>query len=351
MKLSTNIDNEITLPSNLLETKPIKAMCEDETDGDILYNNEIKLALSYFPQLDILGFDACVMGMIEVAFEFKDQASFLIASEENEPGAGWPYHYFLYDLYFNPTMSPSAMCSTVVYNYSLYDVPSSNNQTLSAVDLSQIDQVISSLNSFCSELVNNGIWSEMKTYFPKAERFGQNDPFYDLYDLANLAWMNLTGQGIINASSALKSAINNAIISEWHEYEHPDAHGLSICFPQSKYSSDAYEYINGNIDFIPETNWTNFLQYYWGGGTFEYDLPEPNNYFTQSGLPLDPQYYYQSYISSLYDQDWWLINSGIDETIEINLDVPTNADFDIYLWDQNGFNILDASFNSGNGIG
>ena len=343
------IENEITFPSNPLEIKPIKAMCGDETDKDRLYNNEIKSALSNFPKLDVLGFDACVMGMVEVAYEFKDQAYFLIASEESEPAQGWPYHYFLYDLYFNPTMSPSAMCSTVVYNYSLYDVSSSNNQTLSAVDLSQIDQVISSLNSFCSELINNGVWSEMQTYFPMAEQFGQNDPFYDLYDLANLAWVNLTGQGIINTSSALKSAIKNAVISEWHEYEHPNAHGLSICFPQSKYSSDAYPYINGDIDFIPETNWISFLQHYWGDGTLAYDFPEPNNYFTQSGLPLDPHYYYQSFISSLYDHDWWLINSGIDETIEINLDVPTNADFDIFLWDQNGFNILDASFNSGNG--
>ncbi len=343
---------DISFPQNPFKTSYSRGACQDETDNnDILHNDEIQSALNEIPMLDILGFNACVMGMIEVAHEFKDQAYYMIASEENMWALGLPYDLFLAELYYDPVMSAPALCSTVVESF-IYDMQNHGNfdQTLSAIDLYQMDQVIANLNSFCTELITNGIWSEMDQYFPSAQQFGNDNPFYDLYHIAYLAWANLSGQSIKNAAINLASAIDNAVIYERHGYELPNAHGLSICMPQSQYSYEAFDYLHGNIDFISETNWTSFLQYYWGGGDLIFDIPEPNDYFTQAGLPLDPQYYYDSYISTISDDDWWLINSGIDETVQIELDVPINADYDIYLWDQDGLNILDGSYNPGNGV-
>jgi len=42
-------------------------------------------------KLDILGFDSCVMGMLEVGYQFNDVAETLIASEGSVPSAGWTY--------------------------------------------------------------------------------------------------------------------------------------------------------------------------------------------------------------------------------------------------------------------
>ena len=42
-------------------------------------------------RLDILGFDSCVMGMLEVGYQFNDVANTLIASEGSVPSAGWTY--------------------------------------------------------------------------------------------------------------------------------------------------------------------------------------------------------------------------------------------------------------------
>lgn len=41
--------------------------------------------------LDLLGFDACVMGMLEVGYQFSDVAKTMIASEGSVPSAGWTY--------------------------------------------------------------------------------------------------------------------------------------------------------------------------------------------------------------------------------------------------------------------
>jgi hypothetical protein len=42
-------------------------------------------------KLDILGFDSCVMGMLEVGYQFIDVANTMIASEGSVPNAGWTY--------------------------------------------------------------------------------------------------------------------------------------------------------------------------------------------------------------------------------------------------------------------
>ncbi len=42
-------------------------------------------------KLEILGFDSCVMGMLEVGYQFGAVAKTMIASEGNVPNAGWTY--------------------------------------------------------------------------------------------------------------------------------------------------------------------------------------------------------------------------------------------------------------------
>ncbi len=42
-------------------------------------------------KLDLLGFDACVMGMLEVGYQFSYVAKTIIASEGSVPSAGWTY--------------------------------------------------------------------------------------------------------------------------------------------------------------------------------------------------------------------------------------------------------------------
>ncbi|MBW1675421.1 MAG: hypothetical protein JRF30_01090 [Deltaproteobacteria bacterium] len=69
----------------------------DDTSGDALDNQELKNVLSGVSQrigrkIDILGLDACLMNMIEVAYQLKDCVQVMVGSEEEEPFDGWPYH-------------------------------------------------------------------------------------------------------------------------------------------------------------------------------------------------------------------------------------------------------------------
>jgi len=57
-------------------------------EGD-MRDRETKVLLGQ--RLDILGFDSCVMGMLEVGYQFGPVAKTMIASEGSVPSAGWTY--------------------------------------------------------------------------------------------------------------------------------------------------------------------------------------------------------------------------------------------------------------------
>src|SRR6476661_2400629 len=72
-------------------------MCQEELDkkaddnkweGDL---RELSTKLLLGQPLDILGFDSCVMGMLEVGFQFSNMTKTMIASEGSVPSAGWTY--------------------------------------------------------------------------------------------------------------------------------------------------------------------------------------------------------------------------------------------------------------------
>jgi len=72
----------------------------DETSDRSMEMKDLRLLLRETTvllgqKLDILGFDSCVMGMLEVGNQFSSVASTMVASEGSIPSAGWPYERLL----------------------------------------------------------------------------------------------------------------------------------------------------------------------------------------------------------------------------------------------------------------
>jgi hypothetical protein len=99
----------------------IKAISIDDDTGSILYNREVEDVLnSEFDTqrpLDVLGFDACLMSMIESAYAFSSSANVMIASEETELTEGWQYAAWLKRLTMLPQSSPEAVARFIVSSY------------------------------------------------------------------------------------------------------------------------------------------------------------------------------------------------------------------------------------------
>ncbi|MCM8789319.1 MAG: clostripain-related cysteine peptidase, partial [Candidatus Omnitrophica bacterium] len=112
-----------------------KSVCFDNTSFDELTLKEIRQALSN-PDcyLDIIAFDACLMGMIEVAFEIRNCATYMIASEETIFTTGFPYDTIAQDIVRSPDYQPDQFSERIIYHYSDY-YNHYGTETLSAINL------------------------------------------------------------------------------------------------------------------------------------------------------------------------------------------------------------------------
>ncbi len=90
---------------------------DDTNNGDFLESREVRKALEPLPKLSIIGADACLMAMVEVAYEWRKQADFFVASEDLKPGNGWPYDTLLKALSEDPGMSPRDLAAETVNRY------------------------------------------------------------------------------------------------------------------------------------------------------------------------------------------------------------------------------------------
>ncbi len=98
----------------------------------------------------VLGFDSCMMGMLEVGCELKSAAEVLIASQGFAPVDGWNYHEILKDLTARGgNLDAREFARSIVENQ--IDCSKNYNaggrsMNLSAVDLSKSDELKKSVN-------------------------------------------------------------------------------------------------------------------------------------------------------------------------------------------------------------
>ncbi len=209
--------------------EPIKGVCWDDTDNDHLTLPELEKALADAEaqtgvKLDVVGFDACLMGMIEVFHQIKDHASIAIASEEVERAPGWPYEAILSDLASNSAMTPEELAVDVVDEYYKYYNDWFSEFTMTAVNLTKVGNLTKSIDKFANDLTASipGNESVIAGARLSSEEFCWGSDYFgsiDLYSFAELIHSNLN----LDSAKAVMEAVNNAIVAEKHGSGHPNA--------------------------------------------------------------------------------------------------------------------------------
>lgn len=237
-----------------------KGIAWDDVTGSNINTLEMKQALADTGvDFDIIGFDACVMGSLEIAYQLKDLGSVMVGSELNEPFDGWPYDTILADLQSNPTSDASTLGTNIVDNY--IESFASGDVTMAAVDLSRLDTLTDSLDTAVTyiedyldyEPVYDIAYNEVNAYVD----------FYDLMDKIKDAY------GDINLSDRIDKVLtdyDNMIIKYKdlldYDYSTGDLYGLSVQL------SDSFSGDNGNIsytelDFAVDSQWDDFITNVW----------------------------------------------------------------------------------------
>ncbi len=122
-----------------------RGVCWDDTTGNYLSNRKLEAALETICQkylngkkFGIIGFDACLMSMLEVSFFIKKYADVMVSSEEVELGMGWKYDEVLAP-FLKGSLNTFAFASHIVNAYEKTYQSITNDYTLSAINLSAVD--------------------------------------------------------------------------------------------------------------------------------------------------------------------------------------------------------------------
>jgi hypothetical protein len=127
------------------------AFATDDSARDFLDNNEFESAMraTIREEYAIIGCDACLMAMVEVAHQLKEFGRYFVASQDNEAADGWPYRTILTK--FGDDQDPEAVATAMVDAYRETTV-TNPLATLSAVDLHQMDDLADDLNELGAAL-------------------------------------------------------------------------------------------------------------------------------------------------------------------------------------------------------
>ncbi|MCK4385502.1 MAG: PEGA domain-containing protein [candidate division Zixibacteria bacterium] len=242
-----------------------KGICLDQQNGggEMMSLPGLDSAL-YGYEFEIIVFNAPSMSMLEVAYQLKDKANYLVASQfhlsmQNILGSS----EWLQGLADDPDMSPGSLARNIVDE--IYDAAESEDKEthIAAINLSKIEALASKVADLGNTLVMKAgaYWNEVFDAWMDARCYSYYDDsaFVDLEDFAEKihASPNLD-TAITNTARAVKNATGYAVIRSKSIPDYGRG-GLSIHFPWKVSLFDSTHYVE--LDF-KNSNWHVFLSHF-----------------------------------------------------------------------------------------
>jgi hypothetical protein len=246
-----------------------RAILFDDSAADFLDNIELKKVLQQVKYklgrpVDLVGFDACLMNMLEVDYQIQDLCGFVVGSQDIEPGDGWPYDAILAHLAADQNMTAETLGRVIVDEYVDFykDSFTSLPITLSTVCLERLmstAEVVSELGGILKDRMSE---REGMGIIFRALRYAQSFTDRDYVDLANfcqhLALDDAGGEigaAALQVADSLRGEESPIVAEGHHGPEVRDATGLSIYLPSRVYSP-----LYDRLDFARQFAWDEFLQ-------------------------------------------------------------------------------------------
>lgn len=170
-------------------------------------------------KFEIIGYDACLMQMAEVAAEAVGSAKFQVASEETEPLDGWPYDKVFEGIAANPTWNGAEAGKHIVHAYGeSYNGGSQGDSdtTQSCIDLERFAEFKTAADAYVAALQSNAAHTA-----PVNEAIGASQSYAepdhkDMVDFIDQVSSRITDQAVIEAGNALKAALTDKVIVASH---------------------------------------------------------------------------------------------------------------------------------------
>ncbi len=245
-----------------------RAIAFDDQAMDFLDNIELKNVLAGTQAklgrpIDLVAMDACLMNMLEVAYQVRDSVGIMVGSEETEPCDGWPYDQAFKILGAPQIPTPGEFAKHCVEAY-LAGYKPTDGVTQSALDITKVGLVVAALDEFC-KVLQPAVGEASKVLgiirARNATQSFDTPEYVDLLDFATKLGVHSKDPKVKAAAAALVKdvAASGFVLANGAKGKlHSGCHGFSIYFPVVKPISPLY----ANLDFTQNTQWAKFLKAY-----------------------------------------------------------------------------------------
>jgi|WetSurMetagenome_2_1015567.scaffolds.fasta_scaffold46756_2 hypothetical protein len=250
--------------------------CSDEQNGSgrimAMYEmaNAIEQALAAksVAKFEVVTFHACLMSQVEVGYELRNAANYLVASEFSMPMESvLGSDIWLTSLTANPTTGARDLASNIASAVYQTGISKQKIVHMAATDLSQIGQLAAKIDNLGTQLSTStgNHWDDLLEAWLSTHTTNYDNPAYvDLKELTNqirnqpdLAAINL----INNAALDVNQAITDAVVYTGTNAVNVPRGGLTIHMPYLRDMYDSTNYARIDFQAVP---WTNFLSRFIG---------------------------------------------------------------------------------------
>lgn len=313
--------------------------CLDETSGnDRLLPGEISDVLSdvSVQPIDMVAFDACLMGQLEVAYELRNDTNLVVFSEESIPESGFPYERFLGDLANKTYWTAADLANSMVIRYNeayaaggiYYDAAIPDTQIcLSVVNGSRSTEAAGALNNLVHALLTSTTLRNNYESICAARGATQSFSWPDFMDLGDFALQlrsALLNAALSNLSLILQEAVAATVQREQHLSGLPGATGLGLAFSTHRGIS---------LELLADTSYEEFMRAFDGIGNT-----------SATALPISSAGTHYGYLDGKGDDVYFRFTPDTSTVYTLRLDSiqEYDEDFDLYLYDSS-LNELRAS--------
>ncbi|MGC9070417.1 MAG: clostripain-related cysteine peptidase [Elusimicrobiales bacterium] len=228
---------------------------DDETKNHIT-TPQLRMALERIGGVDILAMDACLMQMIEIAYEVKDYAKVVVASEETEPADGYTYNTWLEPLVKNPKADEKTLARYMVDSYTDHYQSVGQGATQSAIDVAKLSKLRQLIDDFVGSVISANDLANAKNARTNAQKFyySSNKDLYHfvklMVDTTQVNEVKVKGNELLNFMKSELIIHNRAYGSSY-----TNAYGLAVWIPT--YYSTSYD----ELKWAADSKWDEFIKW------------------------------------------------------------------------------------------
>ncbi|MCB8922782.1 MAG: hypothetical protein H6662_14435 [Ardenticatenaceae bacterium] len=226
-------------------------------------------AQTNLPALDLIAFDACLMGQLDVLQAIQPFARYAVASAELTPGQGWDYQTTLSNLATNPGMDGAALAEALVQDFHTAYLDN-DFVTMTAVDLSRLPDLTFAVETMAAALLNDptfaasavaegrsGATNYARAYAADAEQYAA----IDLGQFAAILAQRSPDELVRQSAAQVQQALANATLANISGAGLRGSGGVAVYFPRNR---ETYRPEYGRATHL--TLWNRFLNSYYDVG-------------------------------------------------------------------------------------